>query len=114
MLFSGPAVDEGALVSPAGVVTAGTTTAIAAGGPGCARSAHAPGTEEHRQPTLRVIATTPGASNESVGIFRAPPRLEFHTTLLTLVFIDGYEFTPVDSHFMDFHQKSAGFTQPYC
>jgi len=117
MLFAGPAVDEGALVSAAGragVATAGTTTATTAGGTGCARSSPAPGGEEHRQPTLRVVAATPRARNESVGILHTPPRLESHATLVTLVLIDGHLFAPNDDYSADFHQKFEGLTQPRC
>jgi len=117
MLFSEPDVDERALVSPArcaGVATAGTTTAIAAGGTGRVRSSPAPGGEEHRQPTLRMVAATPGARDKGVGILHAPPRLECHAALFTLVLINSHVFAPNDSYFPDFRQKFAGFIQLRC
>jgi len=104
-------------VSPtgrAGVAAAGTTTAIAAGGTGCARSSPAPGREEHRQATLGMVAATPGARNKSISILHTPPRLEVHTTLFTLVLINGHLFAPNDSYSTDFRQKFEGFTQLRC
>jgi len=98
----------------AGVANAGTTAATAIGGRGHARSSPAPGGVEHRQPTLSVAAATPRARNQSVGILHAPPRLEFDTTLFTLVLIDGHWFAPNNNDLTDFRQEFEGFTQPRC
>jgi len=58
-----------------------------------------------------MVAATPGARNESVGILHAPPRLKLHTTLFTLVLIDGHLFAPNGNDSTGFYQRLEGFTQ---